>query len=323
MTGEHSSSVTGEQASPPSGREVAARIGVVGVWSPQLQWQPASRAQDAVAEIEDLGFGAVWIGEATGKEILTHATLLLSGSRRIVVATGIASIWARDPMAMANAGRTLVEAFPGRFLIGLGVSHPFLTQPRDRTYRSPLSHMRAYLDGMDRAPYVGPPAEPAPRVLAALGPKMLALARDRTAGAHPYFVPVEHTAVARQALGSDPVLAPEVAVSLDPDRRVAGDLARPYVGRYVELESYANNLRRLGWAEDLAAGGSSRLVDAMVALGGVDAALARVREHLDAGADHVAIRVLLDDHRRLPMPELRQLALALRLTDPTASASRP
>jgi probable F420-dependent oxidoreductase len=323
VTGEHPSTVTDEQPSPASGREVAARIGTVGVWSPQLQWQPASLAKDAVAEMEELGFGAVWIGEATGKEVLTHAALLLSGSRRIVVATGIASIWGRDPMAMANAGRTLAEAFPGRFMLGLGVSHPFLTEPRDRIYRSPLSQMRAYLDGMDRAPYVGPPAEQAPRVLAALGPKMLALARDRTAGAHPYFVPVEHTAAAREVLGPHPLLAPEVAVSMDPDRRVGGDLARPYVRRYVELESYANNLRRLGWAEDMAAGGSTRLVDAMVALGGVDAALARIREHLDAGADHVAVRVLLDDHRRLPMADLRQLAAALRLPDPPGPASRP
>ena len=286
-------------------------IGPVGVWSPHLQWQPASRAREAVAELDDLGFGAVWVGEATGKEALTHAAILLAASPRIVVATGIASIWARDPVAMANGGRTLADAYPSRFVLGLGVSHPFLTEPRDRRFERPLAAMREYLNAMDRAPYVGPAVPQPPRVLAALGPSMLALARDRAAGAHPYFVPVEHTARARGVLGVGPVLAPEQAVAIDHDRAGARRLAGPYVASYLKLESYAKNLRRLGWADgDFAGGGAESLVEAVVACGGLDAAVGRIRDHLEAGADHVAVRVLTEDPRRLPMEELRELAAA-------------
>jgi probable F420-dependent oxidoreductase len=295
----------------PIGRTVAARLGAVGVWAPQLQWQPIEGARRAVARVEELGFGAVWIGEATGKEVMTHATLLLAATDRIVVATGIASIWARDPMAMANAGRTLEEAFPGRFVLGLGVSHPFLTEHRERTYERAFTAMREYLDAMDRAPYAGPPAGAPPRVLAALGPRMLRLAAERGAGAHPYFVPVEHTATARATLGPEPLLAPEQAVVLVQ----GGDaeaIARRYTSTYLALSNYRANLTRLGYsAEDLAEAGSDRLVDAVVARGGVEAAAARVRGHLEAGADHVAVRVLTDDPRRVPFGELEDLAGAL------------
>jgi probable F420-dependent oxidoreductase len=301
----------GDERVIPTGRAVAARIGSVGVWSPHLQWQPAAAARDAVAEMESLGFGAVWIGEATGKEIMTHAALLLGGSERIVVATGIASIWARDPMAMANAGRTLEEAYPGRFVMGLGVSHPFLNEPRGRAYERPLAGMRRYLDAMDSAPYAGPPAGAPPRVLAALGPRMLDLARDRTAGAHPYFVPVEHTAVARDVLGPEPLLAPEQAVAFETDPSAARALARRYLRTYLRLESYVNNLRRFEWTdEDMAGDGSDLLADALVAWGGVQTIVNRLREHLDAGADHVAVRILTPDPKRMPFAELRELAAA-------------
>ena len=294
-------------------RGVAALIGKVGVWSSHLQWQPASRAQELVRLIEELGFGAVWVGEATGKESIANASVLLAGSERIVVATGIASIWARDPVAMANAGRTLNEAYPGRFLMGLGVSHPFLTEPRGRAYRTPLEHMRWYLETMEGAPWAGPPAEPAPRVVAALGPKMLELARDRTEGAHPYFVPVEHTAKARAVLGEGPLLAPEQAVALDADPTMSRELARPYLRTYLRLDNYRANLRRLGWdEEDLADAGSGRLADALVARGGVEAAAERVRAHLDAGADHVAVRVLTEDPKAFPARELEALAAVVR-----------
>ncbi len=294
------------------GRAVAARIGPVGVWASQLQWQTGARAQEAIAEIEELGFGAVWVGEATGKEILTHAAVLLAAGGDILVATGIASIWARDPMAMANAGRTLAEAYPGRFVLGLGVSHPFLTEKRERGYERPLSQMQHYLDAMDRAPFAGPPAEAPPRVLGALGPKMLGLARDRASGAHSYFVPVEHTALAREVLGHDPLLAPEQAVLLEAQPGVARPLARKHMATYLALSNYAKNLRRLGWSdEDLADGGSDRLVDALVAWGDVEAVLERVRSHHDRGADHVAIRVLSDDPKRLPLQELKEIATAL------------
>jgi probable F420-dependent oxidoreductase len=289
--------------------DLKERIGRIGLWCSQLQWQPAAREQEAVAELEELGFKAVWIGEATGKEALTHAGLLLAGSKRIVVATGIASIWARDPMAMANAGRTLAEAYPGRFVLGLGVSHPFLTEPRDRRYERPLEHMRSYLDSMDRAPFAGPPSDPPPILLAALGPKMLELVRERASGAHPYFVPVEHTTRAREVLGPDPVLAPEQAVVLERDPETARRIARAHTTTYLNLASYRANLRRLGWAEEeMSNGGTDRLVDALVAWGGVDEVFARARAHMDAGADHVAIRVLGQDPRVLPMEQWRALA---------------
>jgi len=300
-------------ASVGAGRQAAARTGRVGLWCPQLQWQPAAREQEAVAELEGLGYPVVWIGGATGKEILAHAGLLLAGSKRIVVATGIASIWARDPMAMANGARTLAEAYPGRFVLGLGVSHPFLNEPRDRMYSRPLAHMAGYLEAMDRAPFVGPAVDAPPRVLAALGPKMLALARDRSAGAHPYFVPVEHTRLARGILGPDPLLAPEQAVVLEHDPELARAIARRYLATYLPLASYAANLRRLGWAEDeISGGGSDRLVDELVGWGSIDAVLSRVREHLDAGADHVALRLLGEDPRVLPTREWADLAAALK-----------
>lgn len=296
----------------PTGRDLAGRIGPYGVWCSQLQWQRIADARAAVARIESLGFGAVWIGEATGKEAMTHAALLLGGSDRIVVATGIASIWARDPVAMANAGRTIQDAYPGRFLMGLGVSHPFLTEPREQTYDRPLERMRSYLDAMDAAPYAGPGVERPPRVLAALGPKMLELSRDRAAGAHPYLVPTKHTELARTILGPEPLLAPEQGVLLARD----GDAgpARRYVRTYVRLPNYARNLRRLGFSDDdLAGGGSERLVDAVVARGGVHDAVARLTGHIEAGADHVAVRVLTEDPKRLPFPELDELAAALGL----------
>ena len=228
------------------------------------------------------------------------------------MATGIASIWARDPVAMANAGRTLEDAYPGRFVMGLGVSHPFLTEPREQTYERPLERMRSYLEAMDGAPYAGPEVDQPPRVLAALGPKMLELARDRTSGAHPYYVPVEHTEVARTILGPDPLLAPEQAVLIT--RNGDDGPARRYARTYVRLPNYASNLRRLGFGEnDLAGDGSEQVLDSMVARGGVDAAVERVTEHLEAGADHVAIRVLADDPKRLPFPELDEIAAALGL----------
>jgi probable F420-dependent oxidoreductase len=288
-------------------------LGRVGIWTFQLELQPAARAQEAAAEIEALGYGALWIPEALGREALTHAALLLAGTRRLPIATGIANIWARDAMAMAAAEKTLAEAHPGRFVLGLGVSHAPMVGMRGHTYARPLTAMRAYLDAMDRAPFLAaPPAVPATRVLGALAPKMLALAGERTAGAHPYFVPPEHTRRARDILGPGPLLAPEQAVVLETDAARARAIARAHMAIYLGLPNYVNNLRRLGFGDDdVGAGGSDRLVDAIVAWGDVDAVVARVREHHQAGADHVCIQVLDPDPRALPMAQWRTLAPAL------------
>jgi probable F420-dependent oxidoreductase len=289
-------------------------IGRVGIWSFQLEQQPAARAQAAAAEIEALGYGALWIPEALGREAFTNAALLLAGTRRLPIATGIANIWARDAMAAAAAQKTLAEAYPERFLLGLGVSHaPMVEGMRGHRYDRPLSAMRAYLDAMDAAMYVGPqPATPPPRVLGALAPKMLRLAAERCWGAHPYFVPPEHTRRAREILGRGPLLAPEQAAVLETDPAVARAVARQHMTLYLGLPNYVNNLRRLGFGDaDLGSGGSDRLVDAIVAWGDADAIAARVRAHHEAGADHVCVQVLDRDPRALPMAQWRALAPVL------------
>jgi probable F420-dependent oxidoreductase len=292
-------------------------IGRVGIWTFQLDQQPAARAQAAAAEIEALGWGAIWIPEALGREALTHAALLLAGTRRIPIATGIANIWARDAMAMAAAQKTLAEAHPDRFLLGIGVSHaPMVEGMRGHRYTKPLSAMRAYLDAMDRAPFLAaaPAADP-PRVIGALAPKMLALAAERATGAHPYFVPPEHTRRAREIMGPRALLAPEQAVVLETDASRARQIARAHMAIYLGLPNYVNNLRRLGFGDaDVADGGSDRLVDAIVAWGTVDVIVGRVRAHHDAGADHVCLQVLGPDPLALPRAEWRTLAAAFGLT---------
>jgi probable F420-dependent oxidoreductase len=295
------------------GRDVAGRIGPVGVWTFALDRYPIGRSREAAAEIEDLGYPALWIPEGRGsKEVLSHAALLLGATARLVVATGIASIWARDPVAMSNGARTLEDAFPGRFVLGIGVSHRTSVDRRGAlTYQRPYSRMRGYLDAMDATRYPTPDASEPPRVLAALGPKMLRLAAERAAGAHPYFVPVEHTATARETLGPQALLAPEQAVVLEAEAGRARAVARAYMGHYLKLENYANNLLRLGWAEEDIRQPSDGLVDAIVAWGDPDAIRTRVRDHLDAGADHVSVQVLEEDPAALPLAGLRELAPAL------------
>lgn len=290
-------------------------IGRVGIWTFALDLQPAARAQEAAAEIEALGWGAIWIPEALGREAFTAAGLLLAGTRRIPVATGIANIWARDPMAMAGAQKTLAEAYPDRFLLGVGVSHAPMVGMRGHDYARPLSAMRAYLDAMDRAPFMAvPPAREPERVIGALAPKMLALSAARARGAHPYFVPPEHTRRARAILGSGPLLAPEQACVLETDPATARAIARAHMQIYLGLPNYVGNLARLGFGEDdVRDGGSDRLVDAIVAWGTVDAVVARVREHHAAGADHVCLQVLDPDPRALPLRQWRELAAALGL----------
>jgi probable F420-dependent oxidoreductase len=295
--------------------DVAARIGPVGVWTGQLDYAPASVVRDAAREVEEAGYGALWTGEAVGREVLTAAHLLLGATDTLVVATGIANIWARDALAMAAGQLALAEAFPDRFVLGIGVSHKPLLDVRGQDYGKPLAFMRAYLDGMDHGydVYRAVKTEPMPlRVLAALGPKMLELAGTHADGAHTYFVPPEHTARAREILGPDKLLVPEQVCVLSTDPTAARDIARRHTSSYLRLANYTANLKRVGFGDDdFADGGNDRLVDTICAWGDVDAIAARVRAHLEAGADHVAVQVLVDDRRGLPRKEWTELAPAL------------
>jgi probable F420-dependent oxidoreductase len=264
----------------------------------------------AVTEIEEMGFGAIWIGEHLARDPFAAAAIILEATRHITVATGIANIWVRDAVAMMNGGRTLAEAWPSRFVLGIGVSHAPLLRARGHQYGRPLTAMRAYLDAMEEAPYRGPlPNPPAPIVLAALGVKMLELARDRSAGAHPYFVPVEHTSEARRILGPERVLAPEQAVVFAKTREAARIAADAHMRTYLLLQNYRQNLVRLGWTDDeLAPPGTDRLFDAMVAWGDDEEIARKLRRQSEAGADHVAVQVLTATPDRAPTDDLRRLA---------------
>jgi probable F420-dependent oxidoreductase len=296
-----------------SATTAAMVLGRVGLWTFQLDLQPMSAAKEAVAELEQLGFGALWVPEAVGREPMANCALLLSATQRMVIATGIASLHARTAMTMQAGWKTLSEAFPNRFLLGIGVSHqPMVEAVHKHAYDKPYSTMVEYLDAMDKGPYfAAAPTAPPRRVLAALGPKMLRLSAERGVGAHPYFVPVEHTAIARETLGAGPLLAPEQAVVLETDPSAAREIARRFMSTYLRLPNYTNNLRRIGWTEEDITGPTDELVDAIVAWGSMDDVVARIRAHHDAGADHVCVQVLPSDQRALPMAEWRELAGAV------------
>ena len=292
-------------------RTWAKRLGRVGAWTFDLERLSAAAARDYVRELEGLGVQALWIPESLGsKEIFAHAGLLLAASQRLIIASGIANMWARDATAMANGQRTLTEAYPGRFLLGVGVSHAPVVKMRGASYDKPVENMTRYLEAMDKAPFTGAaPPEPTGRVLAALGPRMLRLAGERSLGAHPYFVPVEHTTLARKELGAGPLLAVEQAAVLSNDPTVARATARKHMRRYLALDNYANNLKRIGWSDaDLAGEGSDALVDAIVVWGDAAAIRTRVEKHLANGADHVCIQALRVDLTAHPLAEWRALA---------------
>ncbi len=294
-------------------RRWAKKLGPVGVWSFDVERLGAEDARAYARELEALGVPVLWLPESLGsKEAFAHAAILLAATDRLILATGIANIWARDAIAMANGQRALADAFPGRFLLGLGVSHaPVIPLRGGGTWERPIERMREYLDAMDKAPYTGRPVE-APRVLAALGPRMLRLAAERSLGAHPYFVPVEHTTLARKELGAGPLLAVEQAAVLSTDPAVARTTARRHMKRYLDLDNYANNLRRLGWADaDIAGGGSDALVDAVVAWGDAQAIRKRVDDHHARGADHVCVQVIRVDLAAPAALEWRTLGPAL------------
>jgi probable F420-dependent oxidoreductase len=296
------------------GRRLAQRLGRVGVWSFALQRMAAADEMAAAREFEQLGYPAIWIPESLGsKDVMAHSALLLGATKTVALATGIANIHARDPMAMANGARALAEAYPDRFVLGIGVSHAPSVATRGGDYGNPLDTMRRYLDAMAAAQYAAPePQAPVPLVLAALGPKMLELAAERADGAHPYFVPLEHTPFARRVLGPEPYLAPEVTAVLTTDRAAGLRIARAFARHYLALPNYANNLRRLGWSdEDIAADGSDRIIDAVVVIGDVEAIVRRVREHLDAGADHIALQLREERSADPAIEGYRELAAGL------------
>jgi probable F420-dependent oxidoreductase len=285
----------------------------IGIWTGAFDQQPAAKVREAAAELEQLGFGAIWCSEALGREAFTQASLLLCATSRIVVATGIANIYARDPFSMAAGQKTLSEAYPSRFLLGLGVSHiPLVEKLRGHRYEKPVAKMRAYLDSMDAAPYHAVPPASTTRVLAALGPKMLQVAAERADGAHPYNVTPKHTAKARELLGPKPLLCPEQAVVLETNPTKAREIARSFLAIYLTLPNYTNNFLREGFEEaDFKNGGSDRLIDAIVAWGDLDTVCKRIRDHHAAGANHVCIQALPADPKALPMREWRELASAL------------
>ena len=285
----------------------------IGIWTGNFEPQPANRVREAVAELEQLGYGAVWFSEGLGRESLTQASLLLSASSHIVVATGISNIYARDAVTMASAQKTLSEAYPDRFVLGLGVSHiPLVERLRGHAYEKPVAKMSGYLDAMDAAPYNSVRPQQMYRVLAALGPKMLELAAGRSNGAHTYNVTPEHTALARQALGAGPWLCVEQAVVLETDPAKARAIARGFLNFYLTLPNYTNNFLRLGFTEEDCKGeGSDRLIDAIIAWGDLQSVTKRIQAHHAAGADHVCIQALPADAKSLPLKEWRELASAL------------
>jgi probable F420-dependent oxidoreductase len=282
-------------------------FGRLGVWT-WIDTMSAEEVADFAAKIEELGYSMLWVPEAVGRDPFSILGYLAARTSKLVLATGIANIYARDPMTMRAIQHTLAEASGGRFVLGLGVSHaPMVAGMRGHEYGKPVTTMRNYLDAMEKALYLGPKADPeAPIVIAALRQNMLRLAAERTSGAHPYFVSPEHTARAREILGEGPILAPEQKVLLETDASRAREIARAGMKTYLSLPNYQNSLRWLGFgADDLAEGGSDRMVDAIVAWGDEKAIAERIQAHRDAGADHVCIQPLRPDGA--PGPDLRIL----------------
>ena len=278
------------------------QLGKLGVWAP-MDGMTAAEGAAFAQRVEGWGYAALWLPESRGRNVLAHSAWLLANTSELIIAPGIANIYARDPMAMANGQRGLNEQSGGRFLLGVGVSHaPTVTGLRGHTYGKPVATMRAYLEAMYAAPYLAPdPPERPLTIVAALGPRMMALTGELADGAHPYNVPPEHTAEARRILGPGKLLCPEVWVLLESDAEKARSAARQALGPYMRLDNYVNNWRRLGFTdEDFAGGGSERFIDANVAWGTEAAIRKRIQEHWDAGADHVCIQSINPDGSRRP-----------------------
>jgi probable F420-dependent oxidoreductase len=279
-------------------------LGRIGVWWSGSWRDPADPTGSVAPQLEALGYGTLWSSGGFDPGFSPHFEGLLASTSRVAVASGIVSIWAGAPEVVGPSAVALQDRFPGRFVLGLGTSHG----PVVADYARPYSKMVAYLDALDA---LETPVPPERRVLAALGPRMLELAAARAAGAHPYFVPLEHTARARSILGPAPLLAPEVAVVLESDPTRARELARRYASIYLTLPNYTQNLRTFGFGDDdIGGGGSDRLIDAVIPWGDVETVAAAIHAHHDAGADHVCIQVVADGPD-FPLDGYRELAATL------------
>jgi probable F420-dependent oxidoreductase len=268
-------------------------LGRIGIW------RPRRHGTQGLDELESLGYGTFWVG---GSPSLDDTRPYLEATSAMTIGTGILNVWQHEPADVAAGHAALAADFPGRFLLGIGIGHPEATSD----YTHPLATTRTFLDGLD------PEVPKDERIVAALRPKMLHLAAERSLGAFPYFVPVEHTRFAREQIGADAVLATEVAVVVESDAGTARAVAREYAASYLALRNYAGNLRELGYDEsELADGGSDRMIDAVIPHGSAEAVADAVRAHLDAGANHVCLQPL--GHGPHPADDYRALAAALGL----------
>jgi probable F420-dependent oxidoreductase len=277
-------------------------VGKVGLWSMELRFGEPSLAIDAVAELEELGFAAVWIPGGVGGDVMTDVARLLDATKHMMIGTGILNIYKHEPADVGAWWHSRSDSDRARLMLGLGVSHgPLIGED----YRKPLGAMERYLDGLDAAA-----VPPARRCLAALGPRMLELARRRTAGSHPYLVTPQHTSMARRILGPQGFLAPEQGVIIESDPGKARQMAREALVHYLHLPNYLNNWRRLGFSEEDVTKATDRLVDGLFAWGTPEQIAARVREHLAAGADQVCLQVVHAKTSTMQAPREAWRALA-------------
>jgi probable F420-dependent oxidoreductase len=280
----------------------------IGIWSSQLRYGNPAESAEAAAELEELGFDALWIPDVGGP-VMDAVAHLLASTKQVVIATGILNLWMHEPSDVAAKYAALTTQHGDRFLLGIGVSRALLIDSKEPgRYRKPLAATSAFLDALDAAEQ---PVLVENRVLAALGPKMLELAVTRSRGTHPYLVTPDHTRQAREALGDGPLLLPEQTVLLTDDRDEARAVGTDWLRMYLALPTYANNLLRIGFTEDDLASVSDRLFDAVIAWGDEETILRRVNEHRAAGADHVCIQVLTADPTEFPRQQWRRLAAAM------------
>jgi len=280
----------------------------IGIWSSQLRYGSAAESADAAAELDELGFRALWIPDVGG-QVFDAVGNLLTATKQTTIATGILNLWMHTPGDVAKNFAALTAEHGDRFLLGIGVSHaPLIDAGAPGRYRKPLAATAAFLDELDATPQPVPVQR---RVLAALGPKMLSLSARRSAGAHPYLVTPDHTASARATLGDGPLLLPEQTVILTESADKARSIGTDWLRSYLAMPNYANNLLRSGFSEDDLSQVSDRLFNAIIAWGDEDAILRRVSEHRSAGADHVCIQALLSDPTAYPREEWRRIAAAL------------